>query len=59
MAGVVSGLAMMWIIIAVGVVLGRFKILGDHAQEVLTRLVYWIASPCLLFSTISSTDFRE
>lgn len=59
MTGVVSGLALMWIIIAVGIVLGRFNVLGEHSQEVLTRLVYWVASPCLLFATISTTDFRR
>jgi len=59
MEGVLSGLAMMWIIIAIGMLLGRFKVLGDHAQEVMTRFVYWVASPALLFTTISATDIRD
>ncbi|HZK05147.1 MAG TPA: AEC family transporter [Actinomycetaceae bacterium] len=58
MEGVLTGLALMWIVIGVGMVIGRLGILGDYAQDVLTRFVYWIASPALLFSTISQTDIR-
>ncbi|MDO5496139.1 MAG: AEC family transporter, partial [bacterium] len=56
MEGVLSGLAMMWIIIAIGMVLGRVGVLGPHAPQVMTRFVYWVASPSLLFVTISQTD---
>ncbi len=48
----------MWTVIGIGMVLGRIKLLGEHAQEVLTKLVYWVASPALLFATISQADIR-
>lgn len=56
MDGVISGLAIMWLIIVVGMVVGKIGLLGEHSQEVFTKFVYWIASPALLFSTISVTD---
>lgn len=58
MEGVLSGLAMMWLVIGVGMILGRVKLLGEHGQTVLTRLVYWVASPALLYSTLAVTDIR-
>lgn len=58
MQGVLTGLAMMWAVIAVGMVLGRLNVLGENADRVLTRFVYWVASPALLFDTISQADIR-
>lgn len=48
----------MWIIIAVGVVLGRTRVLGDSAEGVLTRVVYYVAAPCLVFVTLAGADIR-
>lgn len=59
MEGVITGLAMMWIIIAVGVVLGRTRVLGDGSDLVLTRVVYYIAAPCLVFVTLAEADIRS
>lgn len=59
MEGVLSGLSVMWIVIGVGMLLGRFRVLGEHGQTVLTRFVYWVASPALLFSILSVTDVRS
>lgn len=59
MGAVLSGFAVVWMIIAVGFVLGRFKVLGPDARIVLSRVAFFVASPCLLFVTISSSSFRD
>lgn len=58
MDGVINGLAMMWVIIAVGVILGRTRVLGDGAEKVLTRIVYYVAAPALVFVTLAVADIR-
>lgn len=59
MGAVLSGFSVIWIIIAVGYLLGRFRVLGTDARIVLSRVVFFVASPCLLFVTISSADVRD
>ncbi|TLP99717.1 AEC family transporter [Nesterenkonia salmonea] len=59
MAAVLSGFAVVWMIIAVGYVLGRIKVLGPEARVVLSRVAFFVASPCLLFLTISESPIRE
>lgn len=59
MQGVLAGLWVMWAVILVGVALARARLLGEAAQEVLTRLVYYVAAPCLLFSTLAETDIAR
>ncbi|TLP79035.1 AEC family transporter [Nesterenkonia sphaerica] len=59
MAAVLSGFAVVWLIIAVGYLLGRIQVLGREARVVLSRLAFFVASPCLLFLTISGSPIRE
>lgn len=59
MGAVLSGFAVVWMIITVGFVLGRFKVLGPDARIVLSRVAFFVASPCLLFVTISGSSIRE
>ncbi|GAA3675875.1 AEC family transporter [Arthrobacter ginkgonis] len=56
MLGVLSGFAVVWTVIAVGYVVGRTGVLGPHARHVLNRLTFFVASPALLFTTISNSD---
>ena len=58
MLGVLSGFAVVWTVIAVGYVVGRTGVLGPHARHVLNRLTFFVASPALLFTTISNSDPR-
>lgn len=58
MSGVLAGMSVVWVIILLGWVLGRARILGDGAQDVLNRLVYWVATPALLFATLATTEIR-
>ncbi|WP_150460969.1 AEC family transporter [Nesterenkonia ebinurensis] len=59
MAAVLSGFTVVWLIIAVGFVLGRLRVLGPEARVVLSRVAFFVASPCLLFLTISGSPIRE
>ena len=59
MAAVLSGFAVVWLIIAVGYLLGRINVLGPEARVVLSRVAFFVASPCLLFITISESSIRE
>nr|WP_231700478.1 MULTISPECIES: AEC family transporter [unclassified Arthrobacter] len=54
--GVLTGFAVVWIIILTGYAIGRLKVLGDNAQTVLSRLAFFVASPALLLTTLSDAD---
>lgn len=56
MAGVLAGFAVIWSIILVGVLVGRCGVLGDGAQRTLSQFAFWVASPCLLFLTVSQAQ---
>ncbi|CAL9550686.1 AEC family transporter [Streptomyces sp. NPDC057794] len=56
MQGVLSGFAVIAVVIAVGYVIGRRGHLGDGGREVLTRLAFHVASPALLFTTLARAD---
>jgi predicted permease len=54
--GVLTGFAVIAVVIAVGYLLGRRGYLGDQGREVLTRLAFHVASPALLFTTCAQAD---
>lgn len=56
MAGVLAGFAVIWSIILVGVLVGRSGVLGEGAQRTLSQFAFWVASPCLLFLTVSEAE---
>ncbi|MEV1078003.1 AEC family transporter [Streptomyces sp. NPDC050211] len=56
MQGVLTGFAVIAVVIAVGYVLGRRGHLGEHGREVLTKLAFHVASPALLFTTLAQAD---
>ncbi|MEW2291768.1 AEC family transporter [Streptomyces sp. NPDC006743] len=56
MQGVLTGFAVIAVVIAVGYVLGRRGSLGDQGREVLTRLAFQVATPALLFTTLAGAD---
>ncbi|WP_427005743.1 AEC family transporter [Pseudarthrobacter sp. H2] len=53
MLGVLAGFFVVWCIILVGMFVGRRNILGDNARSVLSALTFFVASPALLFETLS------
>jgi malonate transporter len=54
--GVLTGFAVIAVVIGVGYVIGRRGYLGDQGREVLTKLAFHVASPALLFTTLAQTD---
>lgn len=56
MTQVLSGFLIVWIIIAVGVLVGRTGVLGENARVVLSRTAFFIGSPALLFTTLATAD---
>ncbi len=56
MSGVISGFTVIFIVVAVGYVLGRTKVLGHEATQVLSRLVFFVCTPALLFHSLLTTD---
>ncbi|MET9200051.1 AEC family transporter [Gordonia sp. NPDC003585] len=56
MSGVVSGFTVIFIVVGIGYVLGRTRLLGDHAHEVLSRLVFFVCTPALLFYSLVTSD---
>ena len=56
MGGVLVGFAIIGFVIAVGYLVGRLHLLGDHAQFVISRLVFFVLSPALLFTVLGDAD---
>lgn len=59
MLGVLAGFFVVWSIILVGMFVGRKGILGDNARQVLSGLTFFVASPALLFETLSKARFQD
>ena len=57
--GVLAGFAVIGVVILAGFVTGRLGLLGEHAQFVLSRLVFFVLAPCLLFTVLAEADVRE
>lgn len=56
MQGVLTGFAVIAVVIGVGYVIGWQGHLGEHGREVLTKLAFHVASPALLFTTLARAD---
>ncbi|MCU1423928.1 MAG: hypothetical protein JWM51_219, partial [Microbacteriaceae bacterium] len=56
MTGVLTGFAIIGTVILIGYLTGRAKILGEHAPFVLSRIVFFVLSPCLLFTVLADAD---
>ena len=56
MSGVIAGFSVIFVIIAIGFTLGRMGTLGHEAQTVLSRLVFFVATPALLFDVLATSD---
>lgn len=59
MVGVLQGFYVVWFIILVGWFVGRQRILADNARQVLSGLTFFVASPALLFETLSKAQLGE
>lgn len=52
---ILAAFGALWAITALGYLIGRYQLLGPGSEVVLTRLVFFVAAPALLFATISTT----
>ncbi|MDN4644346.1 AEC family transporter [Arthrobacter sp. PsM3] len=59
MLGVLAGFFVVWCIILVGMFVGRRGILGENARSVLSALTFFVASPALLFDTLSKAKVHD
>lgn len=53
---VLPAFAPIWAITGLGYLLSRFSVLGDRADQVLTRFAFTVAMPAVVFSTLTSTS---
>ena len=56
MQGVLTGFAVIAVVIGVGYLIGLRGHLGENGREVLTKLAFHVASPALLFTTLARAD---
>lgn len=59
MLDVLAGFFVVWAIILVGMFVGRINILGPGARSVLSALTFFVASPALLFETLSNAELQQ
>jgi malonate transporter len=58
-AGVLIGFAIIAAVIGIGYVVGRTRVLGEHAPFVMARLAFFVLSPCLLFTVLAGADVHK
>ncbi|MFC0531273.1 AEC family transporter [Phytohabitans kaempferiae] len=59
MRGVLTGFAAIWMVTLVGYLIGRYELLGPSGPTVLARLVFFVAAPALLFTTLVRSSLAE
>lgn len=59
MAGVLNGFAVIVALVALGWLLARSRVLGTDARLVLNRLVFFVATPALLFDALARTTLDQ
>lgn len=59
MGAVMSGFVTIWLVIGVGWVLAHARVFDERAQITMSRLSFYVGSPALLFTMLSTTDLRR
>jgi malonate transporter len=59
MQGILTGFAIIGVVIAVGYVAARLRLGGPEAGRTLNRIGFFVASPALLFTVLSQADVGE
>jgi len=57
--GVLTGFAIIAVVITVGYLVGRFNIAGDNARQVFSRTAFFVTNPALLFTILAGTDVHK
>ena len=58
MGAVVTALGTMGAVVALGWLLARQRVLGERAAPVLARVVFAVATPALLLTTVAHADLH-
>jgi malonate transporter len=58
-SGVLVGFAIIGVVILIGYIVGRAGVLGEHAPFVLSRIVFFVLSPALLFTVLADADVHQ
>lgn len=56
MLGVLIGFAIIAAVVLIGYIVGRSQVLGEHSAFVLSRIAFYVLSPCLLFTVLADAD---
>ncbi|KIQ15945.1 AEC family transporter [Rhodococcus sp. MEB064] len=56
MSGVLAGFTVIFVVIFIGYVVARTHVLGESGGLVLGRMVFFVATPALLFDTLARAD---
>ncbi|MFE5776245.1 AEC family transporter [Brachybacterium sp. NPDC056505] len=59
MTGVLSGFFIVWCLIAIGWIVGRTGVLGEQGRFVLNRTTFFLASPCLVLTSLLESDLGQ
>ncbi|MFY1632012.1 AEC family transporter [Solwaraspora sp. WMMB335] len=59
MRAIVAGFAAIWSVTLIGYLIGRYDLLGPTGTAVLARLTFFVATPALLFTTLSTAAPAE
>jgi predicted permease len=59
MRAVLTGFAGIWLVTLAGYLAGRFGVLGPDTTALLARLVFYLAAPALLFSTLATSSLDK
>ncbi|MFX4270925.1 AEC family transporter [Propionibacteriaceae bacterium Y1685] len=59
MSGVLTGFAVLAIIIGAGWLLAHLRVLDESSQQVLARLAFFIASPALMITVLGDADVHK
>ncbi|MDR0950265.1 MAG: AEC family transporter [Candidatus Ancillula sp.] len=59
MIGVIEGFGIIFIVIAVGFLLAKTKVLGDKGMFVLNKYVFYAAYPCLMYDLIAKKHVQD
>lgn len=56
MGAVLAGFASLAVVVALGYLLARYRVLGEGADAGLSRLAFYAATPALMFRTVADAD---
>jgi malonate transporter len=59
LSGVLIGFSIIGVVILTGYITGRSGVLGDHAPYVMSRIVFFVLSPALLFTVLADADVHQ